>query len=252
VNKNSTDDITDFGYQAVEASQKAGKVAEVFHSVAGRYDLMNDLMSLGVHRLWKRFAIDASGVRPGHKVLDVAAGTGDLSSAFLAHVGSQGRVIATDINESMLNLGRDRLLNEGHAGNIAYVLADGQQLPFASNHFDCISIAFGLRNITDKSAALASMFRVLKPGGCLIVLEFSKPVIPVLGPLYDQYSFAIIPKLGYWITGDAPSYQYLVESIRMHPAQEPLAEMMRAVGFDDVEYFNLSGGIVALHRAYKY
>lgn len=240
---------TDFGYQQVPVEEKAGKVAEVFHSVANKYDLMNDVMSFGIHRLWKRFAIELSRVRAGQYVLDIAGGTGDLAKVFAERVGSKGRVYLADINASMLNVGRDRLLNQGF--NISYVQADAECLPFEDQRFDCVSIAFGLRNVTDKSAALRSMFRVLKPGRCVIILEFSKPVLPLLQTVYDQYSFNILPRLGQWIAGDADSYRYLVESIRRHPDQETLKSMMEASGFEMCEYYNLSGGIVALHRGYK-
>ena len=243
---------THFGYQQVSVKAKSGLVGQVFNSVASKYDLMNDLMSFGMHRLWKRFTIACSGVRAGHKVLDVAAGTGDLSAEFAKIVADNGLVVATDINESMLSVGRDNLLDQGIAANTKFVIADGQALPFKENYFDCISIAFGLRNITDKSAALASMQRALKPGGRLLVLEFSKPILALLNTLYDSYSFNVIPKLGSWVTGDADSYKYLVESIRMHPDQETLKQMIHDVGLEDCEYFNLSGGIVALHRSYKY
>jgi demethylmenaquinone methyltransferase/2-methoxy-6-polyprenyl-1,4-benzoquinol methylase len=242
---------THFGYQTVNAGEKAGRVAEVFHSVAGKYDLMNDLMSFGVHRLWKRFTIDRSGVRSGQRVLDLAGGTGDLAKAFARRVGPSGEVVLADINQSMLEVGRDKLDNLGVVGNIKYVQANAESLPFPSNHFDAITIAFGLRNVTDKDAALASMFRVLKPGGRLLVLEFSKPTTPGLGKIYDTYSFTALPVMGKLVAGDSESYRYLAESIRMHPDQETLKGMMEAVGFERCEYFNLTGGIVALHRGFK-
>jgi len=250
--KNSSSSTTHFGYQQVGVEEKARKVAEVFHSVADKYDVMNDLMSLGVHRLWKRYAIELSGVRRGQRVLDLAGGTGDLASRFARMVGPEGEVVLSDINPSMLARGRERLTDAGIAGNVDYVLADAQQLPFPDNHFDCITIAFGLRNVTDKDAALASMYRVLKPGGRALVLEFSKPQVPGLKPVYDLYSFSILPALGKLVAGDSASYRYLAESIRMHPDQETLKAMMETAGFERCEYFNLSGGIVALHRGYKF
>lgn len=243
---------THFGYQQVDAAEKSHLVADVFHSVASRYDVMNDLMSLGMHRLWKRFTINEANLRPGQQVLDVAAGTGDLSKAFAKAVGANGRVIMTDINESMLAVGRDRLIDAGVLGNIAFVLADAELLPFADDQFDCVSIAFGLRNVTDKAKALQAMYRVIKPGGKCLVLEFSHPQSAVLNKIYDMYSFNIIPKLGELVTQDRDSYQYLVESIRMHPDQETLKHMMTDAGFEDVTYHNFNGGIVALHKGYKY
>jgi len=245
-------EITDFGYQQVPVKEKAERVAAVFSSVAGKYDLMNDLMSLGIHRFWKRFTIQLSGARAGQKILDLAGGTGDLARLFLDEVGPNGQVYLADINAAMLQIGRDRLIDQGALGNVHYIQANAETLPFTNNYFDCISIAFGLRNVTDKLAALKSMYKVLKPGGRLLVLEFSKPVLAPLSKLYDTYSFALLPKLGQWITGDAPSYQYLAESIRMHPDQDTLKEMIIAAGFDTCEYHNLTGGIVALHRAWKY
>lgn len=243
---------THFGYQEVPEHEKAGRVAGVFDSVASRYDLMNDLMSFGIHRLWKRFTIDQSGVRKGQRVLDLAGGTGDLAAVFAGLVGPGGEVVLSDINGPMLEQGRQRLADEGIVGNITYVQADAECLPFPDNHFDCITIAFGLRNVTHQDAALASMFRVLKPGGRLLVLEFSKPVVPGLSPLYDAYSFTALPLMGQLVTGDRESYQYLAESIRMHPDQETLKGMMEAAGFERCEYFNLTGGIVALHRGFKF
>lgn len=245
-------DTTDFGFQEVPVSEKVSKVAEVFHRVAGKYDLMNDLMSLGIHRFWKRYTIELSGVRAGQRVLDVAGGTGDLTSQFAKKVGNRGEVWLADINASMLQSGRERLLDEGLLTNIYYVQANAECLPFPDNYFDCITIAFGLRNVTDKDAALRSMYRLLKPGGQLMVLEFSQPVLPVLQKLYDVYSFHILPKLGEWIAKDAASYQYLVESIRKHPNQETLLQMMQTAGLEGCIYHNLSGGIVALHRGYKF
>jgi demethylmenaquinone methyltransferase/2-methoxy-6-polyprenyl-1,4-benzoquinol methylase len=243
---------TDFGYQQVPIDEKAHKVASVFTSVANKYDLMNDLMSLGIHRWWKKFAIEASDVRPGQRVLDIAGGTGDLTRQFAKRVGSTGSVYLADINAAMLSVGRDRLLDQGLAENIYYVQADAEHLPFAENSFDCVSIAFGLRNVTRKENALASIYRVLKPGGQLLVLEFSKPLLPLLQSAYDTYSFSVLPKLGDLVAGDATSYQYLAESIRMHPDQENLKSMILAAEFDRCEYHNLSGGIVALHQGWKY
>ncbi|MDR3478187.1 MAG: bifunctional demethylmenaquinone methyltransferase/2-methoxy-6-polyprenyl-1,4-benzoquinol methylase UbiE [Gammaproteobacteria bacterium] len=248
----SENKTTHFGFTEVPLHEKSQRVEEVFHSVANKYDLMNDLMSIGMHRLWKRFTIGQANVRPGNCVLDIAGGTGDLAKAFAKQVGKQGLVVLADINDKMLIQGRERLLNAGVVGNVTYVQADAESLPFPDNHFDCITIAFGLRNVTDKDAALRSMLRVLKPGGKALILEFSKPVIPLLNTIYDKYSFNVIPKLGEWICGDAASYQYLVESIRMHPNQETLKSMMVQAGFEDVVYHNLTGGIVALHKGFKY
>ena len=213
---------THFGYQTVNADEKEQMVASVFHSVAAKYDVMNDLMSFGIHRLWKRFTIDCSGVRPGHKVLDLAGGTGDLTAKFSRMVGDQGQVVLADINDSMLKVGRDKLRNKGLGSNIAYVQANAEALPFPDNHFDLITIAFGLRNVTNKDKALASMQRVLKPGGRLLVLEFSKPQHEIMSKLYDFYSFNVLPKMGALVAQDSESYQYLAESIRMHPDQETL------------------------------
>lgn len=245
------DKKTDFGFKKVNFEEKAKLVRGVFDSVASRYDLMNDLMSLGLHRLWKRTTIDRAGVRPGQKVLDLAGGTGDLTRAFAKRVGDKGQVVLADINGEMLKVGREKLINKGVLGNVCYVQTDAQALAFPDNYFDCITIAFGLRNVTDKQAALKSMHRVLKPGGRLLVLEFSKLVLPQLQKLYDLYSFNIIPKLGGWVTGDAESYQYLVESIKLHPDQESLKKMMLLAGFDEVSYSNLTGGVVALHQGNK-
>ena len=247
-----SDGTTHFGYKTVNTEDKVEKVAEVFHSVAGKYDLMNDLMSMGVHRIWKRLTIEKSGVRRGQHVLDLAGGTGDLTAKFSKMVGADGQVILADINESMLKVGRSRLLDKGIVANVDYVQANAECLPFPDNSFDCITIAFGLRNVTDKSAALASMYRVLKPGGRLLILEFSKPVLPGLSPIYDFYSFNILPAMGKIITNDSESYRYLAESIRMHPDQETLKEMMLTAGFERCDYSNLSGGIVALHRGFKF
>jgi demethylmenaquinone methyltransferase/2-methoxy-6-polyprenyl-1,4-benzoquinol methylase len=242
--------ITDFGYQRVSFSEKTKKVAGVFQSVASRYDVMNDVMSLGIHRLWKRYVIEIASVRPGHVVLDLAGGTGDLAAAFARQVGAEGLVVLADINEAMLATGRDRLLDKGIVDHIDYAQANAEQLPFADNSFDCITIAFGLRNVTDKNAALRSMLRVLKPGGKLLILEFSKPA-PMIRPLFDAYSFKVFPWLGKIVVGDADSYRYLAESIRMHPDQETLKNMMLDAGFEECSYHNLTGGIVALHRGLK-
>ncbi len=243
--------VTHFGYQNVPQSQKAHKVAEVFHSVAAKYDLMNDLMSAGVHRLWKRFTIELSGVRPGNRVLDIAGGTGDLTKQFSRLVGASGEVVLADINASMLKVGRDRLLDLGVAGNVKFVQADAEKLPFPDNHFDVVTIAFGLRNVTRKEDALRSMLRVLKPGGRLLVLEFSKPSNALLSKAYDTYSFSLLPMMGKLITNDSESYRYLAESIRMHPDQETLKGMLADAGFERVSYHNMTGGIVALHRGIK-
>lgn len=242
---------THFGYQEVPYEEKVRKVAGVFHSVAGKYDLMNDLMSMGVHRLWKRYTLDMSGVRRGDQVLDLAGGTGDLAEKFSRMVGPEGSVTLADINESMLRMGRDRLINDGIVGNLRYVQTNAECLPFPDNHFDAITIAFGLRNVTDKDAALRSMLRVLKPGKPLLVLEFSRPVIKPLNPIYDVYSFKVLPLLGKLFANDPDSYRYLAESIRKHPDQETLKGMMEEAGFEHCAYYNLSGGIVALHRGYK-
>ena len=246
-----SDKTTHFGYKQVNVEEKAGKVAEVFHSVAGNYDLMNDLMSGGIHRLWKRVTIEMSGVRPGHSVLDIAGGTGDLAAKFSKIVGPEGTVVLADINDSMLKVGRDRLVDRGITDNVRFSQADAQYLPFPDNTFDVITIAFGLRNVTDKDMALRSMLRVLKPGGKLLVLEFSKPPNQLLSKIYDGYSFNILPKLGKLFANDADSYQYLAESIRMHPDQEALLSMMDNAGFEKTDYHNMTGGIVALHRGVK-
>ncbi|APC94901.1 bifunctional demethylmenaquinone methyltransferase/2-methoxy-6-polyprenyl-1,4-benzoquinol methylase UbiE [Francisella tularensis subsp. novicida] len=243
---------TDFGFTQVPWEEKQKKVAGVFHSVAAKYDLMNDLMSFGIHRIWKKQTIAKSGVRKGDNVLDLAGGTGDLAYKFCQMVGQQGKVILSDINSSMLEVGKEKLTNKGCVGNIEYVQANAECLPFPDNYFDCITISFGLRNVTDKEKALASMCRVLKPGGRLLVLEFSKPIIPLLSKVYDEYSFKALPFLGKIITQDAESYKYLAESIRKHPDQQTLKQMMYDAGFDNVEYQNMSGGIVALHIGYKY
>lgn len=245
------DNTTHFGFKNVRTEEKAGKVADVFHSVASKYDVMNDLMSLGIHRIWKKLTIESSGVRPGHRVLDIAGGTGDLTMQFSKRVGEQGQVILADINSSMLNVGRDRLLDRGYGANIDFVQANAEALPFPDNYFNCVSIAFGLRNVTDKDKALASMARVLKPGGRLLVLEFSKPSNDLLSKVYDKYSFSALPFMGKLITNDSESYKYLAESIRMHPDQETLKGMMENAGFANCRYHNMSGGIVALHTGIK-
>ncbi len=245
-------ETTDFGFRTVARDEKQAMVANVFHSVAAKYDVMNDLMSFGIHRIWKRFTIDCSGVRRGQRVLDLAGGTGDLAAKFSRMVGEQGQVILADINDSMLKMGREKLRDRGIVGNINYVQANAEALPFPDNYFDCITISFGLRNVTDKDKALRSMFRVLKPGGRLLVLEFSKPLLEPLSKAYDAYSFHVLPKIGELVVKDPDSYRYLAESIRMHPDQETLKGMMSAAGFENVAYFNLTGGIVALHRGYKF
>ncbi len=244
-------DKTHFGYREIDSGDKAGLVAEVFDSVASRYDLMNDLMSAGLHRLWKRFAVELGGVRAGQRILDVAGGTGDLAAMFAERAGESGEVVLADINASMLGLGRDRLCDRGLHRNLRYVRADAQRLPFPDDCFDLVSIAFGLRNVTDKALALASMLRVLKPAGRLLVLEFSRPASALLSRLYDAYSFKVLPALGRLVVGDAASYRYLAESIRVHPDQESLKRMLAEAGFARCEYFNMSGGIVALHRGVK-
>jgi len=242
------DKTTHFGYQQVAESDKAAKVAEVFHSVATQYDVMNDLMSVGMHRLWKRFTVAQAGLRRGMRVLDVAGGTADLTRLFLNEVGETGQVVLTDINFSMLVEGRDRMLNLGKTPPT--VQCDGERLPFSSDYFDCVSVAFGLRNMTHKDQALAEMYRVLKPGGRVLVLEFSKVWKP-LEAAYDLYSFKLLPLMGKWVAKDAASYQYLAESIRMHPDQETLKTMMQSAGFEKVQYHNLTAGVVALHKGYK-
>jgi demethylmenaquinone methyltransferase/2-methoxy-6-polyprenyl-1,4-benzoquinol methylase len=247
----NSDRLVDFGFEKVAWTEKAQRVRSVFASVAAKYDVMNDLMSFGVHRLWKQFTLSLSGLKPGQRALDVAGGTGDLALGMLRQVGKEGRIVLSDINPSMLERGRDRLLDLGWAGNVECLVADAERLPFDDNSFDCVTIGFGLRNVTDKVAALNSMLRVLKPGGQLLILEFSHPVAPGLKPLYDAYSFNVLPLLGRFVAGDEASYRYLAESIRVHPDQETLLEMLRTAGYGQVRYHNLSGGIVALHRGYK-
>jgi demethylmenaquinone methyltransferase/2-methoxy-6-polyprenyl-1,4-benzoquinol methylase len=241
----------DFGYEEVPAGEKAGRVRAVFDSVADNYDLMNDLMSAGMHRLWKRFTLSQTGLKPGQRALDVAGGTGDLAAGLARQVGAAGLVVLSDINWAMLSRGRDRLLDEGITGNVGFVQANAEKLPFADASFDCVTIGFGLRNVTDKPAALASMRRILRPGGQLLVLEFSRPAAG-LKPFYDLYSFKVLPAMGKLVARDADSYRYLAESIRMFPDQPTLAGMMREAGFEDCRWHNLTGGIVAVHRGYAY
>ena len=247
-----SDNYTHFGYQQVREKDKAGRVGAVFDSVAARYDLMNDLMSLGIHRLWKRFAIEQCGIRPGQRVLDLAGGTGDLAARLAPLVGPAGRVVIADINASMLETGRERLLDKGITGNLLFAQANAEALPFPDQDFDCVIIGFGLRNVTNKLQALKEMHRVLKPGGRALVLEFSQPATPGLKPLYDFYSFRLLPLIGKVVANDESSYRYLAESIRMHPGQQELESLLQQAGFEDTEYFNLTGGIVALHRGYRY
>lgn len=242
---------TDFGYEEVPVAEKAKRVRAVFESVAGNYDLMNDLMSGGAHRWWKRFTLLQTGLRPGQRALDVAGGTGDLAAGMANQVGDAGLVVLTDINEAMLSEGRDALIDRGLFGNVRFSLANAEKLPFPDANFDCVTIGFGLRNVTDKDAALRSMYRVLKPGGQLLVLEFSHPTAPGLKPIYDAYSFSILPWLGKVVAKDEASYRYLAESIRRFPKQGELIEMMQRAGFENCRYHNLSGGIVALHRGYR-
>lgn len=242
---------THFGFQEVGLSEKRRKVGEVFDSVAGQYDLMNDLMSLGLHRAWKRFAVEISGVRRGQRVLDLASGTGDLAMRFVNVVGDVGVVVLADINTGMLRNARSRLVDKGFLGNVAYVQVDAEALPFPDDWFDCICIAFGLRNVSQKGRALRAMYRALRPSGKVLILEFSTPVIGSLRPLYDAYCFKVLPWLGERVVGDRNSYRYLAESIRMHPDQASLTRMMQEAGFGKCSHFNLTGGICALHRGYK-
>ncbi|WP_367608074.1 bifunctional demethylmenaquinone methyltransferase/2-methoxy-6-polyprenyl-1,4-benzoquinol methylase UbiE [Legionella sp. W05-934-2] len=247
-----SDKSTHFGFQTVAWQDKQKKVADVFHSVADKYDIMNDLMSLGVHRLWKKATIDKASIRPGHRVLDLAGGSGDLTCQASRRVGEQGEVVLADINEAMLQQGRANLLDKGILKNVRFIQANAESLPFPDNHFDRILIGFGLRNVTDKAKALRSMYRVCRPGGKLLVLEFSTPNLPGLKPIYDWYSFNILPKLGKLIANDEASYRYLAESIRMHPDQKAMKKMIEQAGFEDCHYDNFTGGVVALHIAYKY
>ena len=242
----------DFGYQQLSAADKRSRVRAVFDSVAGRYDLMNDLMSFGIHRLWKRYLLSQTGLRANGRALDVAGGSGDIAIGLAGQVGEGGRVVLSDINGQMLGVGRDRVQDTGFAGRVDCVQASAESLPFRNGTFDCVTIAFGLRNVTDKPAALRSMLRVLKVGGQLLILEFSKPLLPGLGLLYDAYSFAVLPALGRLVANDAGSYRYLAESIRMFPDRAALEGMMQDAGFDGCRHHNLSGGIVALHRGWRY
>ena len=246
-----TPKTTHFGYETVDVDEKAERVRGVFDSVANRYDIMNDLMSFGVHRLWKHIAIDLAAVRNGQQVLDLASGTGDLAARFATLVGPQGKVVMSDINAAMLEEGRKRMIDSGHVGNVEYMQIDAENIPFADNSFHCITIAFGLRNVTDKDQALREMLRVLKPGGRALVLEFSHPGSKPLSKLYDLFSFKALPLIGKLVTNDADSYRYLAESIRMHPDQESLLQMMQNAGFERCDYHNLTGGIVAIHRGFK-
>ncbi|MCX8699657.1 bifunctional demethylmenaquinone methyltransferase/2-methoxy-6-polyprenyl-1,4-benzoquinol methylase UbiE [Gilliamella sp. B2840] len=249
---NNNQEKIDFGYRQVLKEEKVKRVADVFHSVADKYDVMNDLMSFGIHRIWKKITIEYSSVRKGQKVLDLAGGTGDLTAKFSQLVGDNGLVVLADINESMLKVGRDKLRDKGLFKNIEYVQANAEELPFADNYFDCITISFGLRNVTDKDKALQSMWRVLKPGGRLLILEFSKPQYKILNKAYDLYSFTMLPLMGKIVANDSDSYRYLAESIRMHPNQNTLKKMMENAGFVDVKYRNMTGGIVALHTGFKF
>lgn len=248
----NSEKTTHFGFTSVAWNDKEKKVADVFHSVAKNYDLMNDLMSLGIHRIWKRITIELSHVHKGQSVLDLAGGSGDLTRLLSQKVGDEGRVILADINAAMLHVGRDRLIDQGFSKNISFAQANAQCLPFTSNSFDCITMGFGLRNVTDKDEALRSMYRVCKPGGKVMILEFSHPNVPGLKQVYDWYSFTVLPKIGQLFAQDEESYRYLAESIRMHPDQKALSTMIEAAGFEDCHYHNFSGGIVALHIAYKY
>jgi demethylmenaquinone methyltransferase/2-methoxy-6-polyprenyl-1,4-benzoquinol methylase len=247
----SHEKTTHFGYQQVPVAEKAARVREVFDSVATRYDLMNDLMSLGIHRLWKRHAIELAGVRRGQRVLDLASGTGDLADRFASIVGAEGSVVMSDINAAMLTEGRSRMLDRGQVGTLQYVLINAEQIPFPEDYFDCVTIGFGLRNVTEKQNAINEMYRVLRPGGRALILEFSHPMSKSLSKIYDLYSFSVLPTLGRLVVNDPNSYRYLAESIRMHPDQDTLRAMMETAGFERCEYFNHSGGIVAIHRGYK-
>jgi len=249
--KNPASSTTDFGYQEVPVAEKAARVRAVFESVAGNYDLMNDLMSGGLHRVWKHFTLAQTGLRPGQRALDVAGGTGDIAAGMAKQVGPSGMVVLTDINAAMLGEGRDAMMDRGVVGNMRFSLANAERLPFPDSSFDCVTIGFGLRNVTDKAAALRSMTRVLKPGGQLLILEFSHPTAPGLKPIYDAYSFSVLPWLGKVVAKDADSYRYLAESIRRFPQQDALLDMMQDAGLEQCRYHNLSGGIVALHRGWR-
>ncbi|MDH5436438.1 MAG: bifunctional demethylmenaquinone methyltransferase/2-methoxy-6-polyprenyl-1,4-benzoquinol methylase UbiE [Gammaproteobacteria bacterium] len=251
-NTDSKDQTTHFGYEKVSVDDKTGKVFDVFQSVASRYDIMNDLMSLGVHRLWKWFTCETSGIRPGQRILDLAGGTGDIAMKLSDRVGVEGEVVIADINDAMLINGRSRLTDKGYASNIKYVQANAEVLPFPDNYFHAVTISFGLRNVTHIDVALKEMFRVLQAGGQLIVLEFSKPKLPLLKQAYDFYSFNILPVMGKVVANDEKSYRYLAESIRMHPDQDKLKQMILDAGFNKCEYHNMTGGIVALHKARKF
>ena len=244
-------DSTHFGFEQVASGEKQDRVRQVFDSVADRYDVMNDLMSMGIHRLWKRQAIELAGIKRGQRVLDLASGTADLATRFATLVGPDGLVIVSDINAAMLSNGRDRMLDDGHAGNVDYAQINAENLPFPDNSFDCISIAFGLRNVTDKQAELESMFNALRPGGRVLILEFSKPTNALFKSIYDTYSFKILPKIGKLIANDEDSYRYLAESIRMHPDQKTLQDMMEQAGLEHCDYHNMNNGVVAIHRGYK-
>jgi demethylmenaquinone methyltransferase/2-methoxy-6-polyprenyl-1,4-benzoquinol methylase len=251
-NNSSSPGTTDFGYADVPVGEKAARVRQVFESVAGNYDVMNDLMSMGAHRLWKQFALSQTGLRPGQRALDVAGGTGDLASGMAKQVGRGGLVVLSDVNAAMLARGRDALTDRGQVANVRFAIADAEKLPFPDTSFDCVTIGFGLRNVTDKLAALRSMARTLRPGGQLLVLEFSHPVIPGLQPIYDAYSFSVLPWLGKVVARDEASYRYLAESIRRFPRQDALLDLMKEAGLENCRYHNLSGGIVAVHRGYRF
>ena len=248
----SEENTTHFGYEQVEVSEKARRVRAVFDSVATRYDLMNDLMSFGIHRIWKRFAVELAGIRPGQRVLDLASGTGDLAARFAGLTGPQGVVVMSDINAAMLAQGRLRMADRGLVGNLSYAQINAEQLPFPDNSFDCITIGFGLRNVTDKHKALKAMYRALKPGGRVLILEFSQPVSKPLKAVYDLYSFKLLPLLGRLVVNDEQSYRYLAESIRMHPDQVRLKEMMEEAGMEQCDFHNMTGGVVAIHRGFKF